>query len=286
MIPRKESQMRDLVRLVVVAAFACALMTGLPAVVHAEPGAVVWYDLLSEDASAAGDFYTALFGWEVEKTRPDNFVIRYRGRPIAGISQIKDKLADKEESQWLVGIEVANVKTAVKKAKRRGATMHEPITDAPGYGRYAVIADPQGAAVMLVELEFDRALGATVGPGAWVWTELWTHDLDAAAKFYADVIGFERGEVEVAGNPYHVFTYGGDNRAGLVKMPVETIDPAWAPYVGVEDLAATLARTSELGGRVLVEPRPDFAGGKVALIADPAAGALFVYQLKAPEVTP
>ena len=53
----------------------------------------------------------------------------------------------------------------------------------------------------------------------------------------------------------------------------------WAPYIGVRDLAATVARTTELGGRVVLEPSPELAGGRVALIEDPANAMIFIAQL-------
>jgi len=159
--------------------------------------------------------------------------------------------------------------------------VHLEVREAPGYGFYAVISDPQGAPVMLVQPE--RVFEHTSGPNRWIWAELWTRDLDAAAKFYADVVGYTRQEIERPRGPYETFALGGRPRAGLVRIPTDRpeIAPAWAPYVAVEDLKATQARVQELGGTVLVAPRPDFGGGVVELIEDPSGAAFFVYQIPA-----
>jgi len=50
--------------------------------------------------------------------------------------------------------------------------------------------------------------------------------------------------------------------------------PHWLNYVRVEDAVKMTAKVVALGGRVLVEPRIDRHGGKVAVVADPS-GAPF-----------
>ena len=152
----------------------------------------------------------------------------------------------------------------------------------PGYGSYAEIEDPQGAPVTLAVTE--RSLGGTEGPGAWVWAELWTTDVAAASSFYGEVVGFERSAVDRPKGAYPIFVAAGEPRAGLVAIEDREIEPGWAPYLGVTDLAATIKRCRELGGRVLLEPAADLAQGRVALLADPTGGAFFVYRLE--EVTP
>ena len=45
--------------------------------------------------------------------------------------------------------------------------------------------------------------------------------------------------------------------------------PHWLNYIRVEDAVKMTAKVVALGGRVLVEPRVDRHGGKVAVVADP-----------------
>ena len=262
-----------------------ALVVGLSLTAHAQgatpskamaPGAVVWYDLLTEDVGAVLDFYRDLFGWELVQHNANHYVVVHKGRPMAGISQIRDDDLDVSEAFWLAGIVVDDVDKAVGRASKNGATVHIEPKDSKNYARYAVISDPEGVPVML--LDPFQQLGSGRGPGAWVWTELWARDPDAAAKFYKKVVGFERGQVEVGGAPYEVFKTADELRAGLVKTPNPKVDPAWAPYLLVDDLEDTLARTPRLGGRVLVKPTDFRSGGSVALLADPSGAAFFVYQ--------
>ena len=247
-----------------------------------EYGEVRWFDLLTEDAGVANEFYSELFGWEIERSPTGSWLALRNGMPIAGISQIDDSRPDVEESIWLAAIVVSDLRASVEAARRLGATIDQDITRVPGYGSYAVIIDPSSAPVILAVTE--RPLGGTEGAGAWVWAELWTDDVEASVEFYSEVVGYRRTDVDRPRGDYPVFFSGDQPRAGLVQIEDENIKPIWAPYLGVTDLAATLRRTVELGGNLLLEPSAELASFRVALLEDPTGGTFFVYELD--EVAP
>ncbi len=58
------------------------------------------------------------------------------------------------------------------------------------------------------------------------------------------------------------------------------MESGWAPYIGVADLEATLARARELGGDVLMEPAENIYEGRVAVLADPTGVSFLVIQLE------
>jgi len=249
----------------------------------AAPGQVIWVDLLTEDAATAIDFYQQLLGWKIEPYSSGNFVVSNDGMPIAGISEIKDADAEGEEAIWLVGIAVPDLAESVATARKLGAKIHRDVGRVEGFASFAVLQDPQGAAVMLLSPERPfEVVARTVG--SWVWTELWTNDTGAASEFYGKVIGYERAEVERSRGSYPLFKTEGEPRAGLVEIENKQVEPIWAPYLGVSDLAAIVAQAKELGGRVLLAPSPELGEGRVALLADPTGGAFFVYELE--EKTP
>jgi predicted enzyme related to lactoylglutathione lyase len=244
----------------------------------ADPGSVVWHDLVTEDTNAARTFYGSLFGWTFEKNDSGATMVRHRGQPIAGISQVPAGGEPTQRSKWLVGIEVVRVADALDAASLHGATIHLETTRTPGFGRFAVLTDPQGAVVLLVQPE--GSLATTSGPGSWLWNELWTRNTEVAAAFYAKVVGFDLIRQQT---PDGVRLALGTNeipRAGLVDLPedLENARPAWLPYVAVADLATSLEQVRELGGTVVLESGAR-AGGSYALIADPGGAELFVYQL-------
>jgi predicted enzyme related to lactoylglutathione lyase len=265
---------------------ALAVLTaGIAATAHGQsttasqkmtPGVVAWFDLLTEDGAAVLDFYRELFGWEIVRHDDTRWVVVHKGRPMAGISQIPNEDAAVSEAFWLAGIVVEDVDDAVERAKKNGAQVHIEPRDAAGYARIAVITDPEDVPVML--LDPFQSLGGVKGNGAWVWAELWTRDPGQAAKFYAKVVGFQRDTTKIGAAPYEAFTTGGEFRAGLVKTPDPKVEPAWAPYILVDDLEASLAQVSDLGGSIFVKPTDFRSRGSVALVADPGGAAFFLYQ--------
>ncbi len=182
------------------------------------------------------------------------------------------------ETTWLAVIVVEDLRASVRTARRLGASVGKGVTRVKGYGSYAVIEDPQTVPVMLAVTE--RPLGGNEGPGAWVWAELWTDDLEASSKFYGEVVGYDRSDIERADGDYPLFLWGDEPRAGLVAIEDPAIEPGWAPYLGVTDLAATVKRATEIGGEVLLPPAAELANGRVALLEDPTGGAFFIYQLE------
>ena len=273
---------RSPLTIIVLAAAIAALAMVLPASAQQgapAPGTFIGADLITEDAEAASGFYADLFGWDVEKVEDGGYRINHKGRLIGSISQI-DGSQDVDRSFWLVALAVNDLKQSMRSAGENNATVYEKITKVNDLGRYAVIGDAEKAPVMFIQ-SGKTPIGGTEGPGAWVWAELWTDDIEKATTFYADVVGVGHDTTDRGGEDYHLFTSQGKPRAGIVKIPVELerVDPGWAPYVGITDIAATLATAKKLGGRVILGETEHPAAGSVALILDPVGAALFVYQL-------
>jgi predicted enzyme related to lactoylglutathione lyase len=258
---------------------AAVILTTLVAVPAgaAEHGTPLWLDLVSEDSATAAAFYADLFGWNVGPEDDGVRKVSHQGRDIASIIQIDNRLPNAAESQWLVGIAVDDLDQAVSFSRSAGGSVLREVTEVPDSGRYAVIRDPQGAVLILGTPS--REIGGPRQAGFLVWVELWTDDVDGAAEFYDRIIGYGGRSIDRPAGSYTVFEVDGTPRAGLVPTPEKEMRPVWAPYIGVRDLAATVARTTELGGRVVLEPSPELAGGRVALIEDPANAMIFIAQL-------
>jgi predicted enzyme related to lactoylglutathione lyase len=244
------------------------------------PGTFLGASLATEDAAGAVAFYTALFGWDAEKTA-DGYALHHKGRLVASVTQIGDSTPNVTESFWLVALVVNNVDLTMDSARENGATIYRPVTKVQGgNGRYLIIGDPEKAPVMFIEPR-DTPIGGTSGPGSWVWAELWCNDIDEEVEFYADVVGVGHEEIDRGGRPYHVFTSQGERRAGIIKIPaeLETVKPGWAPYVAVADLSASTAQVKKLGGTVVFSTLEHPGDASVALVLDPSGAALFLYQI-------
>jgi predicted enzyme related to lactoylglutathione lyase len=244
------------------------------------PGTFVGSDLITEDVEAAAKFYGALFDWDLEKAG-DGYSIHHKGRLIASISGIEDDDPEVSRSFWLVGIVVNNLKGSVSAAQKNDAEVVEkPRKVNGGYGSFAVIRDAESAPIMLIQ-PGKNPVGGTTGPGAWVWAELWTDDIERAAQFYENVVGIAHHDYDRGGELYHVFTSQGEARAGIIEIPeeLETVKPGWAPYIGVADLEASVNKVEKLGGRIIFRNTEHPASGAIALILDPTGAGLFLYQI-------
>ena len=113
-------------------------------------------------------------------------------------------------------------------------------------------------------------------PRYFVWYELMTTDVAAAAAFYRDVIGWGTEEVSTWRVSYTLFTTQGTPAAGLAELPEQGrrmgARPGWLGYVGVNDLRATVDRIRHSGGAVYVPPA-DTDIGLISVVADPCAAA-------------
>lgn len=117
-----------------------------------EPGTLSWNELSTNDASTARGFYTSLFGWTAETSDMggrDYTVFNAGDNQVAGMMEITPEMGPMPPS-WGVYIDVEDVDATASKATELGANVFVPPTDFPG-GRFAWIADPQGAAIGVVK---------------------------------------------------------------------------------------------------------------------------------------
>jgi predicted enzyme related to lactoylglutathione lyase len=117
-------------------------------------GAFSWTELMTNDPASALGFYGALFGWTSE-TLPtkqgDHHLIKSAGQPIGRILQMPPQTAAAGmSSAWGCHVTVDSVDACAEKAVALGGQVLHPPTDIPGVGRFAVIADPQGAWVSVM----------------------------------------------------------------------------------------------------------------------------------------
>ncbi len=121
-----------------------------------EPGSLAWTQLNAKDTGKAKQFYTALLGWKTqEDPMPESasggvYTSWLKADGPAGGMMAMPKDGPPAPSHWLPYFGVANVDAAAQKAASLGAKTYVPPTDIPGTGRFAVLADPQGATFAIV----------------------------------------------------------------------------------------------------------------------------------------
>ncbi|MEO8123271.1 MAG: VOC family protein, partial [Burkholderiales bacterium] len=243
-------------------------------------GKFVWRDLMTNDPALVKPFYAALFGWEyLERTaqgRPYTLV-KSGGQFIGGIAKVERQVADQPNSQWLNFLSVADVDQAAQQTRAAGGSVLLPAFDLPKIGRAAIVVDPQGAPLGLIRASFgDPADTPQPTLNHFLWTEELVHDPRAAASFYSKLAGFEV-VTEIDGDRPFLLLRKGRDRAAIMRMPIEGMQPRWLVSVMVADPAASAQRAKQLGGKVIVVPHTNVRNGTMALIADPS-GALIALQ--------
>jgi predicted enzyme related to lactoylglutathione lyase len=120
-------------------------------------------------------------------------------------------------------------------------------------------------------------------PGAPVWVDLVSPDVEAAAGFYRDLFGwsFWGGGPETGG--WGKFQLQGAPGDGAVAAAGPLHDaapsPAWTLYFGTADAAATVKAVERAGGAVTYASLGEAYPGPRAGFTDPAGASFSVWQL-------
>lgn len=237
----------------------------------------VWHELNTVDPQAAKAFYPKLFGWtfrDQEMGAAGTYTLWMVGERGVGGMMAMDK-SHGFPSRWSGYVTVPDVDEAVRRAATLGAKVWFPPADITEVGRFAMLADPQGAWFYVM-----KPLGPDMPEeppvhGEFCWDELHTSDPKAAGGFYGEIVGW-KFQAETRGGMHHLLRWGEKNRGGMVK----TRDGAvrWLGYVKVDDVDALAKRSVSLGGKVVVPPTDLPKLGRLATILDPTGAELALWK--------
>lgn len=117
--------------------------------------------------------------------------------------------------------------------------------------------------------------------GSIAWTDLTIDDAEPIRDFYQQVVGWKAEEVSMGDYADYTMVppHGGPGVAGVchARGSNANLPPVWLVYVYVEDLDASLAACRDGGGSIVDGPRP-LAGGRFAVIKDPAGAMLAIAE--------
>lgn len=233
-------------------------------------GNFVWYELITSDAAAAGEFYAQVAGWTVRDsglTDRSYTLLSVGDRQVAGIIAMPDG----PPPIWLGYIAVDDVDASAEAVKAAGGSIHRAPEDIPNVGRFAMAVDPQGAPFILFKGAGTPAPDlAPYTPGSFGWHELRTSDWSAAFDFYAGLFGWTKTEAMDMGGmgTYQTFAAGADMIGGMMSSDQR---PYWLYYIVVEDIDAGAERVTAGGGKMLTPIHPVPGGGWIAHTLDPQA---------------
>ena len=119
-----------------------------------EPGSLSWNELNTRNADAAKAFYSAVFGWtsETGESPTMTYTQWYRdGDVVGGMLHMGPQIPAEVPAHWLVYFAVDGTDAAVEKVKELGGSVMVPPFDIDA-GRFAVVADPEGAHFAVITL--------------------------------------------------------------------------------------------------------------------------------------
>jgi len=243
-------------------------------------GKFSWYELMTSDTAAAGKFYSDVVGWTTEE-QPGMGGSPYTtfnvgGVGMAGMLNLPGHIA------WVGYISVDDVDAHIEKVVEAGGKLLRPATTVPQMLRFAVMSDPQGAAICLFTP--DPAMPspqrpAPPAPGTIGWHELYTTDLEAGFRFYSDLFGWTKlSDMDMGPmGTYRLFDEG-DNKemgdGGMMTKPPHIPVACWNFYFSVESINAATERVKAGGGQVMNGPM-QVPGGSWIINAQDPQGAMF-----------
>ena len=111
------------------------------------------------------------------------------------------------------------------------------------------------------------------------WADVTSADVDAAARFYSDLLGWEaEKDPRPEAGGYTMFSRNGKFVAAASPPPQEGIPPHWTVYLAADDVGEIAARVGEAGGTLMMEPFDVLDAGRMTLAADPAGAVFGIWQ--------
>lgn len=115
--------------------------------------------------------------------------------------------------------------------------------------------------------------------GAPCWADAMFADVEAAKRFYGDVLGWTFGDPDTDHGGYTMaFSNGKPVGAVVPPMPGGDEQSAWCLYFATPDAAGTAKKVKAAGGQVVAEPMKVGGFGTMALLKEPSGAAFGVWQ--------
>ncbi len=212
-----------------------------------------------------------------------------RGMPIIGLGARSPGYPDLP-LQWMPHIQVADVAASVERALALSGSELLHGKDDDGKSQWAVLLDPNGAAFGIIPVVSAEALPPTEGVasrdaaervGCISWLDMTVSDASATRDFYRQVVAWSVQDVEMEDGSgcyadYNMLGDDGNPAAGICHARGVNLGlpPVWMIYLPVGDLAESLRRAEEEGGKVIRATRGKDGEYAYAAVQDPLGACL------------
>jgi predicted enzyme related to lactoylglutathione lyase len=240
-------------------------------------GKFVWYELMTTDTKAAEDFYRSVVGWRAQDAGMSDMaytILSAVETPVGGLMKLPEEArANGAAPRWIGYVAVDDVDQFAKRVKKASGSLHRGPADIPGVGRFAVVADPQGASFVLfkgmTDAQPQQPAPGTAGHAGW--RELHAGDWGSAFAFYSGLFGWTKAEAIDMGpmGTYQLFATGEAPAGGMMTKPQAEPHPYWLYYFNVDGIDAAAERVKDKKGEVLSGPHQVPGGSWIIQCRDP-----------------
>lgn len=253
-------------------------------------GAISFVELAASDVDRQGNFYAELLGWTPVPLSDRLTLMMHNDRAVAGIRGMQPD-APEGAGAWFLYVNVDDVDRACARAIAVGGAELQGPTELDATTRVAVIGDPAGAPVCVIEgRQFDDPAPFDE-PGAPCWFQSMSTDAASSFGFYEEVFGWYAVHDDEAPLDRWIFLRGEDVDSieteepepvqpigDIVQFPSDIppdAESGWQVLFSIHtDIESFVERATALGGEIQMGPL-DTPFGAGCMLTDPA-GAAFI----------
>jgi uncharacterized protein len=257
------------------------------------PGEFCWVDLSTTDVAGAKAFYDELLGLDSEAAPGDpaetggyGFFMQ-DGKMVAGIGPVQ---SDEGHPAWSSYIKVEDADATAEKVKSAGGSVFFGPADLPNdSGRVAMLRDPEGAFIGIIQQNRHPGAQLVNETGAWTWNNLLTRDLEGAKDFYGTVFGWTAEHNDEV--PPNILSWQVEGQrwpeglGGLMgitdDLPAD-MPPHWQVYFVVPNMDEAIEKATSRGAQVGFGPI-DVPVARLATMVDPQGAVVSILEPHYPE---
>ena len=253
-----------------------------------EAGMFSWADLPTPDAEGSKRFYSTLLELDATETPAGEdavyVMLSKNGKNACAIYDMGEEMKRQVGGRpaWRSYFTVASAESTATRTKELGGSVVQEPFDVMGEGWMAVLQDSTGAGFAVWEPR--SSIGAQVfgEPGSLAWVELYTHDTEAASRFYAGLFGWSFNKRQSAdGGDYFEFNIKGRSAAGMIAIKADwgEMPASWSVYFAVADLDDTITRAKAMGATEVSPPLEVEDVGRFVFMHDPQGAYVAFIQV-------
>ena len=231
-----------------------------------DAGMAVWVDTMVSSLDLHRrlmDFYSGVFGWtwDVGAEEMGHYSLaRHNGQPVLGLA-----MSPEGDANMITYFSTVDMSDSLARALELGGTVlfgpHQVIE----LGVTAIVRDRVGAVHGLWQVGTFSGFGVMYEPGAPGWFDHVSPDPDAAATYYAGLLGHQVFEPEAG---MRILRAGEQWFASVSHDQVGDRPARWNPIFVVESLARCRETVRSLGATVVLEEMP-VPGSAISVFVDP-----------------